>query len=114
MYGKLIIKEGSMVNPEWDNYKPAKEKKMPKKKDETTAEHKSVFGVGVTIQIAEYEPIKVYASEETLHDGSDPEGVDLDLAKRVMSRLDTMTSEVALKIAEIKERVIQDLSDVDE
>lgn len=80
-------------------------------KKSAIGKYKAHFAVGVTIQLDEYEPIKLYSSSEVEHDGSDPDGVNLDLATRVMKRLDDMTSEVALKIAEIKAQAIEDLSD---
>lgn len=82
---------------------------MPKKTE--VKKYKDTFGVGVTIQLDEYEPIKLYASTEMEHEGLDSEEVDVLMAKRVMARLNDMTSEVALKIAEIKAKAIEDLSD---
>lgn len=92
--------------------KKAAVKKTTKRK--TADKYKSTFAVGVTVQIQEYEPLKLFASEEVEHDGRDTKAIDLDLAKRVMTRLDTMTSEVALKVTEIKERAIEELSDMEE
>lgn len=70
---------------------------------------KSVFALSFVIQVEDYEPMKLYASEEREWEGERPENLDVELAKVVMGRLESLSTECALKVREIKGQMMAEL-----
>jgi len=71
---------------------------------------KSTLYVGYKQQIEQYEPLEIGASVEMEHD---PESKDVNdvLTAMVISRLEAQSALIAGKVAAIKKKVIEELSD---
>ena len=72
---------------------------------------KDGFSIGYTVQIADYEPVKLAAWAEEEHDGLPEDEVSMRLATKIMARLETLSIECVKKIESIKANMMDELDD---
>lgn len=73
--------------------------------------NKSGFSLSFVVQVDDYEPVKLYAYEECEYDGERPTKLDLDLATKVMKRLEDLSLECVKKVKTIKSNMMDELDD---
>jgi len=70
------------------------------------------FSFGYSVQIDKFEPFKFGAwAEEEVVDGEHEDDAAVRLAKKVMSTLETLSVECALKAQELKAKMIEEFSE---
>lgn len=75
---------------------------------------KKGISVGFTIQVDQYEPVKISAWEEVEGEGSvleTGEDIDIEITKKVVKRIDKVADECVKKVSAIKTRILDELSD---
>lgn len=71
--------------------------------------HKAQFSVGFKVQVEQYEPVDIWAGESVEYTG-EIKDIDVKLIKAVMKRLGAKVEDIVLHVGELKQRIIDELS----
>lgn len=74
--------------------------------------HRSQFSIGFKVQADQYEPVDIWASETIEYSGAKRD-VDSELIKAVNERLEKKVVDIMLHVGEMKQKIIDELSDED-